>query len=87
VVRVAHTREGQLPVQLRFIRETLRFARDTDDLAARLANLLHHTRLCIASQLEATRRSPESSVEHEPQESVTRELLLEPTLPNVRRRI
>jgi hypothetical protein len=65
----------------------VRLAGDAEHLTTRGADLRHHAGSFVASQLEATGRSPEPTIEQEHDELVFRELTFEPLPPYAFRRI
>src|SRR3990172_4785470 len=87
VMWITDAREAELPDLRGLRRKALRFTRHADDCVTGIANRIGHSGRFIASQLEATRRSPEPAIEDNHDESVLCQLIVEPAPPHTDRRV
>ena len=69
----------RIPILLCVARQGLGFARHCEDLTARFVDAIHDAIVLVATQLAATRRSPEASVEDEHDERVFLKDVIQPT--------
>ncbi len=69
----------RIPILLCVARQGLGFARHCEDLTTRFADAVHDSVVLVATQLAATRRSPEASVEDEHDERVLLKDVVQPT--------